>query len=62
MRRGYFSKARTQVWDYTLIPWDEMNYVDLLIGYLKNGRWDFAEGCEDMVETKLIESDGRFLQ
>lgn len=45
-----------------MIPWDEMNYVDLLIGYLKNGRWDFAEGCEDMVETKLIESDGRFLQ
>jgi len=57
-----FSKARTQIWDYTFIPGDEMNYVHLLIGYLKNGIWDFAEGFEDKVKTLLINSEGRYLE
>lgn len=57
-----FSKARTQIWDYTFIPGDEMNYVHLLVGYLENGKWDFAEGMGDKIETALINHRGRYLE
>lgn len=56
------SKARTQLWDYSTIPGDELNYVHLLVGYLVDDEWYFAEGFEDEVETELLTSDGRYLE
>jgi len=55
------SKARTQLWNYRFIPGDEMNYVHLLVGYITDDEWRFAEGFEDKVDTKLL-SSGRYLE
>lgn len=56
-----FSKARTQIWDYRFIPGDELNYIHLLIGYLVDSEWHFAEGFEDKVETELVNEQGKYL-
>jgi hypothetical protein len=58
----FVSKARTQLWDYRIIPGDEINYVHLLVGYLVNEEWHFAEGFEDEVKTDLVSSNGRYLE
>jgi len=54
------SKARAQLWDYRNVPGDEISYLHLLIGYLDNGEWRFAEGFEG--NTTLITSEGRYLE
>ena len=54
------SKARTQLWDYRNIQGDEISYLHLLVGYLADGEWNFAEGSKG--NTTLIAREGRYLE